>query len=77
MDPVLAVVLRGALALLFVVAALHKLRDRDAFRATLDAYELLPPALGAPLARAVPMLEIAAAVLLVAPRADGVGAVLA
>ena len=36
MDPVLAVVLRGALALLFVVAALHKLRDRDAFRATLD-----------------------------------------
>lgn len=77
MDPVLAVVLRGALALLFTVAALHKLRDRDAFRATLDAYDLLPPALSAPLARALPMLELAAAVLLVAPRAAAAGASLA
>ena len=77
MDPVLAVVLRGALALLFVVAALHKLRDRDAFRATLDAYALLPSALTAPLARAVPIVELAAAVLLVAPRAATAGAVLA
>lgn len=77
MDPVLAVVLRGALALLFVVAAVHKLRDRDAFRATLDAYALLPSALTAPLARAVPIVELAAAVLLVAPRAATAGAVLA
>ena len=77
MDPVLAVVLRGALALLFVVAALHKLRDRDAFRATLDAYALLPSALTAPLARAVPLVELVAALLLVAPRAAAVGASIA
>jgi hypothetical protein len=77
MDPVLAVVLRGALALLFVVAALHKLRDRDAFRATLDAYALLPAAATAPLARAVPLVELATAILLVAPRAATAGAVLA
>ena len=77
MDPVLAVVLRGALALLFVVAALHKLRDRDAFRATLDAYALLPSALTAPLARAVPLVELVAALLLVVPRAAAVGASIA
>lgn len=77
MDPVLAVVARSAMALLFVVAALHKLRDRDAFRATLDAYALLPQALSAPLARAVPVLEIAAAVLLVTPRAAAAGGALA
>lgn len=77
MDPVLAVVLRGALALLFVVAALHKLRDRHAFRATLDAYALLPSGLTAPLARAVPLVELTAAILIVAPRAATAGAVLA
>ena len=77
MDPVLAVVLRGALALLFVVAAVHKLRDRDAFRATLDAYALLPSALTAPLARAVPLVELVAALLLVVPRAAAVGASIA
>lgn len=77
MDPVLAVVLRGALALLFVVAALHKLRDRDAFRATLDAYALLPSALTAPLARAVPLVELVAALLLVVPRAAAIGASIA
>lgn len=77
MDPVLAVVLRGALALLLVVAALHKLRDRDAFRATLDAYALLPSALSGAFAHAVPALELAAAVLLVSPRAAALGGVLA
>lgn len=77
MDPVLAVVLRGALALLFVVAALHKLRDRDAFRATLDAYALLPSPLTTPLARAVPMVELVAALLLVVPRAAAIGASIA
>ncbi|MBY0278230.1 methylamine utilization protein MauE, partial [Candidatus Binatia bacterium] len=77
MDPVLAVVVRGALALLFAVAALHKLRSRDAFGATLDAYAVLPHALSAPLARAVPVVEIAAAVLLVTPRAAAAGGALA
>jgi len=77
MDPVLAVVLRGALALLLVVAALHKLRDHTSFRATLEAYALLPTPLLPPLARAVPLLELAAAALLVTPRAAPAGGVLA
>jgi len=41
-DPALSAVLRGALALLFVAAALHKLRDLHAFRVALGDYELLP-----------------------------------
>ena len=77
MDPVLAVVLRGALALLLVAAALHKLRDRDAFRATLEAYALLPAPLLSPLARAVPLLELSAAALLVTSRAAPAGGALA
>lgn len=77
MDPVLAVVMRGALALLFVVAAAHKLHDRAAFRATFDAYALLPSPLLAPLARAVPLVELVAALLLVVPRAAAAGASLA
>jgi hypothetical protein len=77
MDPVLAVVLRGALALLLVVAALHKLRDRSAFEGTLVAYALLPSSAIALLARVVPVLELIAAALLVAPRAAAAGGVLA
>ena len=77
MDPVLAVALRGALALLLVVAALHKQSSREAFRATLDAYALLPAVLVPPLARAVPLLELVAAVLLIAPRAAAAGGTLA
>ena len=38
LDPVVGGTLRGALALLFVGAALHKLRDRAAFRAALAGY---------------------------------------
>lgn len=77
MDPVVAVVLRGALALLFVVAAAHKLRDRTAFRATLDAYAVLPGALVGAVAALVPLVELAAAVLLVAPRTTSLGVALA
>jgi hypothetical protein len=48
MDPVVAAVLRGGLALLLVIAAGHKARALDRFRATLADYRLLP-------ARAVPL----------------------
>src|SRR5262245_25092185 len=43
MDPVIEVALRGGLALLFLVAALHKARDLPGFHATLANYRLLPP----------------------------------
>ncbi len=41
-DPALAIALRAGLALLFVAAAAHKLRDFGAFRDALGGYRLLP-----------------------------------
>ena len=42
LDPAVRITLRAALTLLFVWAASHKLRDREAFRTALAAYELVP-----------------------------------
>ncbi len=42
LDPALRVALRAALALLFLWAALHKLRDVAGFKGALAGYELLP-----------------------------------
>jgi len=44
LDPAAAGALRGALALLFLGASLHKLRDRAGFRSALAGYGLLPRA---------------------------------
>lgn len=43
-DPVLQRALHGAAALLFLAAAIHKLRDRTGFRATLTDYRIAPAA---------------------------------
>ena len=43
MDPTLHLTLRAALALLFVWAASHKLRDVTGFQTALANYDLLPP----------------------------------
>src|SRR2546425_7648864 len=75
MDPVIDVTLRTALALLFFVAAGHKLRDLDRFRATLAEYRLLPAGL-VPLAVAlVVAVEVAAAGALLVPGARAAGLV--
>jgi uncharacterized membrane protein YphA (DoxX/SURF4 family) len=42
LDPVLLLLLRASLAVLFVSAAVHKFRDRQAFRTSLAAYQLVP-----------------------------------
>lgn len=60
-DPVIALSLRLALALLFGVAAAHKLRDSQRFEATMRAYRLLHPAIAIPFAKLLPGLEIALA----------------
>lgn len=68
-DPAVPAVLRGALALLFASAAVHKLRDLPAFRVALEAYELLPgplTRLGAP---ALVAAEFGTMVLLLSPAA--------
>jgi len=62
-DPAIAATLRAALALLFLVAATHKLRDPARFRATLAAYRLVPAAM----APAVVAAELGVAAALVVP----------
>src|SRR5262245_36242637 len=56
MDPVIDATVRADLALLFVVAAAHKLRDPARFRATVADYRLLPD----------PLVPLGAACLIVA-----------
>ena len=73
MDPTIDLTLRTALALLFVVAATHKLRDVAAFQATVADYRLVPEALAGAVALGVPLAEIAVALLLVAPGASALG----
>jgi hypothetical protein len=68
MDPVLSMTLRAALGLLFLVAAVHKLRDPAAFRVALAAYEIVPDGATAAVALVLPLIELAtAAGLLIVP----------
>ena len=50
LDPVVAWILRLALAALFAAAAMHKIRDPRAFQQTLADYEILPQGLLIPTA---------------------------
>jgi methylamine utilization protein MauE len=75
MDPAIDLTVRAALALLFVVAAVHKLRDLRTFQGTFADYRLLPDALSAAVARAVPLAELLVAALLVAPSTGAMGKV--
>ena len=67
MDPLVAALLRSALALLFLVAASHKARDLGGFRATLADYHLLPEGASAFAAPLVAASEIAVAAALALP----------
>jgi hypothetical protein len=67
LDPVIAATLRTAFALLFVGAALHKIRDAAGFRAAVAAYELLPRRAVGPAALAVMALEAAIGAALLVP----------
>ncbi|MBM5812335.1 MAG: methylamine utilization protein MauE [Gammaproteobacteria bacterium] len=57
MDPVLHLLLRGALALLFALAALAKWRQPRDFHGILLAYRLLPPWAVPGVARLLPWVE--------------------
>jgi uncharacterized membrane protein YphA (DoxX/SURF4 family) len=70
LDPVFAWVIRLTLALLFGLAAWHKLRDLPEFKSTLANYRLLPAAIVAPTALALAACELGVAVLLLAPLAE-------
>jgi len=74
-DPVLAWVLRIALAVLFAVAASHKLRDFRSFEATLADYRLVPGRLLRFAGVALAGAEVAVALALVgSPEAGALGA---
>jgi len=61
-DPGVAWLIIACAGLLFLVAALHKLRDLRRFREVFAAYQLMPAAAGRLLAPVVPALELAVAV---------------
>ena len=61
-DPGVAWLIIACAGLLFLVAALHKLRDLRRFREVFAAYQLMPLTAGRLLAPVVPALELAVAV---------------
>jgi hypothetical protein len=67
LDPVVGGILWLGLSLLFLGAALHKLRDAAGFRAALAGYELVPRRLLAPAALALALAEAAAGAGLLLP----------
>jgi len=75
-DPAVDAALRAAFALLFLVAANHKLRDPGRFRTTLAEYRLLPGPVVPLAAMLVIGVEVVVAIALLAParRAPGPGA---
>jgi hypothetical protein len=71
MDPVLDLTFRAGLALLFAVAALHKLRDPRGFTATLADYRLLPDGIAGVAGIMLVGTELAVVVALVIDRRAG------
>jgi hypothetical protein len=65
MDPVAIITLRATLALLFTLAATHKLRDMESFRAAVAGYRLLPAPMIGPAAIVLAGAELVAAALLI------------
>jgi hypothetical protein len=76
-DPVLVLATSIGLAGLFFAAALHKLQQPANFRAALEGYGLLPPALIEPSLRLVPLAEFALASGLLTPHTRPLSALLA
>lgn len=67
LDPVLKLIIALCFAVLFTVAALHKMRGKALFRDQLAAYGLLPERLIKPAAFLMPLVEIALAASLLIP----------
>jgi len=76
-DPVIQLVLRIGLGLLFVQAAAHKLRDVDAFRRAVANYRLFAPLWAVPVGALLIGAEIAVAFALWLPRLSAVAALTA
>ena len=75
LDRAIGILFALSTAGLFAAAGVHKLRDFPGFAAALDAYELLPPAIGRVAARCIPIAELLIAVALIPARLRPAGAV--
>jgi len=77
LDPALSAALRGALALLWLVSAHHKLRDPARFRVALAGYRLLPGPFVRAAAAGIAALELALGLGLLLPAAGPAPALVA
>ncbi|MDO8909221.1 MAG: MauE/DoxX family redox-associated membrane protein [Pseudohongiella sp.] len=76
-DPLLPLVISTALALLFFMAARHKLSDNRRFQAQLAAYQIVPESLLALSAKALPWLEMSLVFALLIPVTRPIAALVA
>lgn len=76
LDPVVAALLALGGAVLFGWAAVHKLRSREAFVATLGQYQLLPQSIVGIAALALAAAELATAAMLLWPASRSIGGAL-
>lgn len=77
LDPVLVRALAAVLSVILLVGGWQKLRDPQVFAAAIDNYRLLPESLSPLLARALPLFEVAAGLLLLTPEHSELGGQLA
>lgn len=73
-DPAASLALRALLAAILLQAGIQKLRDPRGFREAVAGYRLLPGGWVAPLAAALPGLEVLAGLALLLPGAASAGA---
>lgn len=66
-DPLITLIISTSLALLFFMAARHKMSAPHRFEAQLEAYDLLPASLVSPTARVLPIVEMAIVFLILIP----------
>jgi len=66
-DPLIMLVISTSLALLFFMAARHKMSAPGQFQAQLAAYDLLPEVALTPMSRLLPLIEMAIVFLILIP----------
>jgi hypothetical protein len=76
-DPLIVLILSASLALLFYMAARHKMSAPGQFKAQLAAYELVPEFMLPAVAKILPYIEMAVVFLILVPFSRPVAAVVA
>lgn len=76
-DPVIGRTLAATLSVVFFAGAWQKLKEPTVFAAAIENYRLVPEAWAAWLAYLLPLVELAAGLLLLSPESSGLGALIA